>query len=458
MPTSDMDDAWNKQTLVMCNELLDDDSDFTSRTPGFSDHARSYSGITMSSFGSLRSDSDIWMSNSMDSFVDEDFHTSPRRSSKEDQTGGIYDEDPDLIPDHPYATRIPEGLSQDEAKRYLDKCLYELSACVEVGPEYFRMVADNQNQISKNLEFMMMKNGNIAMLTFCPYMKKFPSGLMREEEVRRFRHYKRDLLLSNNEFIGYFFCGRTYAFHNVGASVLTLHVPVTQLELLECKREYIFDLLRDITTAGPFLVLPQVGSTEIIQGSLYLGTKYEVFFKDNLLYVLPTSNPDARNLSFRLWDDLMQVVHDRNLPSIGSAGHCNGNCTPCQFECFANRKCLNGAKCTLCHCEHVSKKKQRSNEWNQIRKERYEQRVSQSASQRTSAPCQETSAPNHRQGMPSLAMLAGLSQKLDEILNCGDRQIMQTKTLELTEVLRTYTNENGNRLASNLASVMRSSS
>lgn len=47
---------------------------------------------------------------------------------------------------------------------------------------------------------------------------------------------------------------------------------------------------------------------------------------------------------------IVPIVHDGQLPSIGSAGHADGTCKRCAF--FPKGRCKNGADCTHCHFEH----------------------------------------------------------------------------------------------------------
>jgi len=49
-------------------------------------------------------------------------------------------------------------------------------------------------------------------------------------------------------------------------------------------------------------------------------------------------------------------------PTIGGASHPNG-CTPCAFYCFKRSGCRKGEDCMYCHMSHISKQRQRSDQW-----------------------------------------------------------------------------------------------
>jgi hypothetical protein len=53
----------------------------------------------------------------------------------------------------------------------------------------------------------------------------------------------------------------------------------------------------------------------------------------------------------------LSAAGDEKLPSIGSVGHNDGSCKRCAF--FPKGRCLNGADCTHCHFDHVSRPRAR---------------------------------------------------------------------------------------------------
>merc|ERR1719242_840446 len=56
-------------------------------------------------------------------------------------------------------------------------------------------------------------------------------------------------------------------------------------------------------------------------------------------------------------------------PSIGGASHPNG-CTPCAFYCFKRNGCRKGEDCVYCHMSHISKQRQRHDEWKKEQREK----------------------------------------------------------------------------------------
>jgi len=56
-------------------------------------------------------------------------------------------------------------------------------------------------------------------------------------------------------------------------------------------------------------------------------------------------------------------------PSAGGASHPNG-CTPCAFYCFKRSGCRKGDDCMYCHMSHISKQRQRRDQWKKDQREK----------------------------------------------------------------------------------------
>jgi hypothetical protein len=184
-------------------------------------------------------------------------------------------------------------------------------------------------------------------------------------ELEHIKHYQRDVTAMLGGFTGYFFGGRSFAVCNFGSSLFAAQTTFTSLDLLQDNHEWIMELIRDVTSSGVFLSRYM---QEVVEGQLFAGLgQYEVWERKDLVYLVPAKVQDSRlpNLRFRNGDFFEEMVTKDELPSIGSIGHQHGNCKPCQFQCFGRFHCKNEDQCSLCHCDHVSKKKQKAIAWRQ---------------------------------------------------------------------------------------------
>jgi len=90
--------------------------------------------------------------------------------------------------------------------------------------------------------------------------------------------------------------------------------------------------------------------------------------------------------------------------SEGSAQHPD-NCTPCAFYCFKRWGCSKDKDCNFCHMNHVSKQRQRREEWKlRQREKRRNMRGQQRCTEQTNfaataARCQSRTVPPRKQSL-----------------------------------------------------------
>jgi len=65
----------------------------------------------------------------------------------------------------------------------------------------------------------------------------------------------------------------------------------------------------------------------------------------------------------------LSLQNDGEQWSLGSAMHPT-SCSPCAYFCFKRRGCSNGQGCNYCHMNHVSKQRERRNEWKSQQRQR----------------------------------------------------------------------------------------
>lgn len=290
----------------------------------------------------------------------------------------------DICHTKPYAVRLQSGLTEMQAYPQIKQMLSS-NLVVEIDAEYFGVIAAHEKEFAKDLQFMIIHHGQVVLMVLKARMTKFPSGKIREKESQDLEEYQRDITRRFGIFTGFFFGGRSYAFANFGSSLLALRTSFTPLELLQNSRAWIMDLVHDITCSGQFL--SRYNQRTLVEGQFFAGpSQYQVWEYNELVYVTPSLKQDPRlpNLLFRMQPDddfFTEMVKNQGLPSIGSIGHVHGNCRPCQFECFGRHHCKNEDQCTLCHCDHTSKKKEKAVEWrksHQQAREMYRSQCSQS--------------------------------------------------------------------------------
>jgi len=101
--------------------------------------------------------------------------------------------------------------------------------------------------------------------------------------------------------------------------------------------------------------------------------------------------------------------------SEGSAQHPD-NCTPCAFYCFKQLGCSKDKDCNFCHMSHVSKQRQRREEWKLHQREK---RRSMRVQLQCSGPTPVAATATRQDGFPSQAKTlpdkASASQSCKEV-------------------------------------------